>query len=161
MEGFNVFKEGENEKDLKKLVKDTFAGEYGGYDDNHIRKIELLKKNPSERADFLKLDNLEKTIKELWSKIKILKEINALEANKILLNKKNFELHNTEFSPSNSPKNEIEIALDQINVKIFFLTKKAQEEKVTLEQLDELQKKYDVLNSEYEDLLNKVDPSLN
>lgn len=161
MEEFKIFKKGENEEGLKKLAEDTFNGKSGGYDDANIRKIESLTKNPSDRKDILKLDNLEKIIKELWSKIKILKGIKDLEAEKRILNNQNFELHNNEFSSYDVPKNDIEIELDKIDAKIFFLTQRAKEENITIEQLNDLQNKFNILNSEYEDLRDASNPSLN
>lgn len=161
MQEFKMFKTGENKEGLQNLAEDAFNGKSGGYDDTNIRKSELLKKKPSDREDFLQLDNLEKIIKELWSKIKILKEINELEAKKILLNKENLKLHSNKFSSNNVPKNEIEIELDRINTKILFWTQRAREKNITTEQLSDLQNKFNILNSEYEDLRDASNPSLN
>ncbi len=168
MEGFKVFKEGENEKDLKKLVKGTFTGKYGGFDDENKRQENISQMDITNRKNILKFSELQNKLYDITTQLSVFESTlnNLEEKNQKFqeLNRKNFQVLTNIDSNFDLPKTDIEKDIDNLSIQISSIQDKIKKENINEESINALRQEYEKLKIRYDNisgLIAKKNPSLN
>ncbi len=187
MEGFNWFKSDKAKEEAKKIVggldllknnEDTLEEDYRirkiiGREEDMQNTEKLEKMNDfidsfqdKQKEYFTDLkDQLYNIVSLIQKKEDLLNQLNSDTEKLKELNKKNFQLHGSFSLEDGIPETtDLEKQIYFLKIQVDFLSKKINEENITLEDIDSLRKEYKKLNAKYE-LLEKTwfpeNPSLN